>query len=549
MKKIILLSLLFVGQVKAQLWKVNECSATVSTTTYGPMNTTNLGTSTSNRHIMLYKASELTALQNQSLTKIFFKRATASGTLGGNPTAKIYLKETNLTDLGSANLDWATEIAGATKVYDANPTTAVGNTAGYKDFSMSTPFNYTNQSLMVLVEYSNTAANATRIDWFYEFGSACLGTSVANIKYISSNSSSIPGNTLSTSNTRRPVIGFDYTVPCPRPTNAVATPATTSATISWTAGNNETQWEYAVTPYNAAAPTSGTTTTSNSLSINNLTEGTYYKLYVRAICSATESSIWTSPIVFLTGCTTPTNVPFVENFETQPTNLAPTCTKITNNGTGNIWDVTTNPGSGFTTTVLQYSYNLSSPANTWFFTKGINLEQGKKYKVTFDYGNNLANTVEKLKVAVGTTQNAVDMTTVLVDDPNVTGATLKNGTGTFTAQTTGVYYLGFQAYSDANKFKLYVDNINLIEDTTLSTDDQITHKSVVSPNPFTSQIVVKNEKEIKQISVYNLLGSEVIKQATQSNQIELTTDFLQNGAYILKVQTEEGTQTFKLFKN
>src|SRR5690606_25712174 len=102
-------------------------------------------------------------------------------------------------------------------------------------------------------------------------------------------------------------------------------------------------------------------------------------------------------------------------------------------------------------------------ANAWFYTQGINLTAGTNYKITYDYGTESAGTFpESLKVAYGTSAEHTSMTTVLADHPQIfTAESAVTNEVIFTPDTDGVYYFGFNAYSDANMFYLYVDNIKV----------------------------------------------------------------------------------------
>ena len=51
------------------------------------------------------------------------------------------------------------------------------------------------------------------------------------------------------------------------------------------------------------------------------------------------------------------------------------------------------------------------------------------------------------------------MTTLLADHPNVVNDTPVSNLVNFTPATSGVYYFGFNAYSIADQFYLFVDNI------------------------------------------------------------------------------------------
>ena len=69
----------------------------------------------------------------------------------------------------------------------------------------------------------------------------------------------------------------------------------TEANLSWTQTGTVNQWEVIVLPLNSPAPTAtaiGTITTTNSYQATGLTSGSVYTIYVRAICSTTESSNW-----------------------------------------------------------------------------------------------------------------------------------------------------------------------------------------------------------------------------------------------------------------
>ncbi|TRW23098.1 T9SS type A sorting domain-containing protein [Flavobacterium zepuense] len=155
----------------------------------------------------------------------------------------------------------------------------------------------------------------------------------------------------------------------------------------------------------------------------------------------------------------PVSVPYSENFESVTIPALPPCTTNQNVGTGNNWTTSVPGSNGFTTKTLTYLYSLNA-ANTWFYTKALNLTGGTSYRLTYKYGNN--GYTESLKVAYGTANNATAMTTVLADQPSITnsdGPLTK--TIDFTPATTGVYYIGYNIYSIANQNSLFVDDITL----------------------------------------------------------------------------------------
>ena len=111
---------------------------------------------------------------------------------------------------------------------------------------------------------------------------------------------------------------------CLEPTNVLASDeTTTSATISWTAGGSETEWDIYFTTNSSDVPTASTTPTFSGLTTNSfntvtnnytLTPATIYYVYVRAVCSGTETSGWSNPGIFNTECYE-MNLPFSYGFE------------------------------------------------------------------------------------------------------------------------------------------------------------------------------------------------------------------------------------------
>lgn len=73
--------------------------------------------------------------------------------------------------------------------------------------------------------------------------------------------------------------------------------STTSAVINWVNPMpNATQWEIAIVPCGTSAPTPNTPTvivTTNPYTLTGLAASTCYNVFVRTVCSATETSTWT----------------------------------------------------------------------------------------------------------------------------------------------------------------------------------------------------------------------------------------------------------------
>ena len=334
---------------------------------------------------------------------------------------------------------------------------------------------------------------------------------------------------------------------CAEPTAlTVTSTTTTTATLSWTAPATAPAEGYDVyyslvntVPTPSTTPSVNVTTTTANLS--SLSPSSMYYVWVRSRCSSTDQSPWVALPSFATACDA-VNLPYVQNFESVTTPALPTCTTNQNVGTGNNWGTVASPGYGFTTNALIYSYNTSNAANVWFYTAGINLTAGTNYKISFDYGNNSTTYApEKLKVAFGTSAVATAMTTQIVDLPNINQAALQSGTYTFTVPTTGVYYFGFNCYSDADKFYLYVDNI-AVDVNNLATSEVDTKDSIkVYPNPFHDVITISEIRNVKTVHVMDASGRLVKTIEKPTAQLQLGD--LKSGMYILQLAHRDGTTT------
>lgn len=281
-------------------------------------------------------------------------------------------------------------------------------------------------------------------------------------------------------------------VTCFSPTglNITAGSITSStATLNWTAASPAPAngYDYYVTT-SAVAPNSGTAPTGSvgagvlTAGLTGLTPGALHYVYVRSKCSGVDISNWSTVLTFTTLCTA-VNVPYYQPFDTgvgvnavapYHTNL-PTCTTQQNAGLGNPW-VTSNQDLYYTNAAMDGNilmYNgqnpgNANPANVWFYTEGINLVAGTTYAINYLYGGTATpSTVQnKMKVAYGTYPNSANMTTILDDHPDIKSSSFSNIVN-FTAPSTGVFYFGFQAYSNPNNGQLYVDDIQVYESVCL----------------------------------------------------------------------------------
>lgn len=183
--------------------------------------------------------------------------------------------------------------------------------------------------------------------------------------------------------------------------------------------------------------------------------------------------------------TDPSIIPQLVNFDNVTPPALPSGWSYENtNGDGNTWNTAAdNPRSS--PNAIKYSYNVSNAADDWFFSPGLNLQAGTTYEVIFWYKAYSSSFPEALEVMWGTGANSSAMTNGPIwDNNNITNTTYQKASATFTPSSTGTYYIGWHCYSAANKWNLYVDDIQIrVQPTT--TNSQTIAGGNTDPFDFT----------------------------------------------------------------
>src|SRR5699024_1809972 len=91
----------------------------------------------------------------------------------------------------------------------------------------------------------------------------------------------------------------------------------TQVDISWTSNGDETSWEVYYGEPGFDPETEGESVEvedSPETTLSNLSSGTFYEVYVKAICSENDESELSAPMEFVTPCEA-TALPFTQDFE------------------------------------------------------------------------------------------------------------------------------------------------------------------------------------------------------------------------------------------
>jgi len=73
-------------------------------------------------------------------------------------------------------------------------------------------------------------------------------------------------------------------------------------------------------------------------------------------------------------------------------------------------------------------------------------------------------------------------------------------------------------------------------------------KTIVYPNPFADNLTIESNDVIQNISVYNIMGQEVIMKTPKTNFVRLQTNSLSNGVYLIKTVTDKEEIITKITK-
>jgi hypothetical protein len=412
------------------------------------------------RYQVVYTAAEIIAAGGSAggnnITQFGWNVAAVPG---GSTLPNYRVRMANTTATNSASHNTAT----LTEVYNSS----FSPTTGFNMFTLSTPFIWDGVSnLLVDVCYGP-------VPFTSPYGTVYVyGTDANSSRLVRSDGSSRCGTNTDRVNAFKPQARMVLQAPpsCLTPSSLQAASVTTvSATVNWTASSSNPSggYDYYMSqtnnaPDGATLPT-GNVASGNSVNIGSLSSNTQYYIWVRSKCGATDVSSWVGPLTFRTQCD-PTTVPYEENFENVTPPAIPSCGMLENAGSGNNWDTFASTANGFNSNVLRYLFNGTNAANAWFYTQGISLTAGVSYRLKYKYGSNGATYIEKLKVAIGTSRVNTAMTQVLADHPSINNTTAAiESVVDFTPATTGIYYIGFNAYSAANQNRLFVDDISLDE--------------------------------------------------------------------------------------
>ncbi len=298
----------------------------------------------------------------------------------------------------------------------------------------------------------------------------------------------------------------------------------TSANINWTPiTSGSLNYEYELDSFATNPTGSGTSISTATYSASLLMPNMIYYFHIRSNCG-NDFSPW-STISF----TTP---PSNDNCS-GATALTPGGDFTTNPQTGTILAATTTAGitpSCQSTVSADVWYSVVVPASG---TITIETQSATTNALTDSVIVAFSGTCGALTEVGCSDDDVIGLMSLLALTGQTAGATLY----------VGVWKYGTTAPTSTNSgFQIAA------YDASLSTNSFNSAAFTYYPNPVKNTLNLSYSENISDVSVYNLLGQQVIAKAINANQSQIDMSNLASGAYVVKVTANNQVKTIKVIK-
>lgn len=110
-----------------------------------------------------------------------------------------------------------------------------------------------------------------------------------------------------------------------------------------------------------------------------------------------------------------------------------------------------------------------------------------------------------------------------------------------------VFFFDFGTQGDGSiNSTYYFDDVKF--STPLSTPSFAISKVNMYPNPVSNQLYIEANREIQKVSVYNILGKEIMSNYPKTNKVLIVTSGFQKGLYIVKTTIDDKESSSKFIK-
>ncbi|MCX7552186.1 T9SS-dependent choice-of-anchor J family protein [Xanthomarina sp. F2636L] len=306
---------------------------------------------------------------------------------------------------------------------------------------------------------------------------------------------------------------------CPATTSLTASNLTeTSADLGWTENGTATAWdiEWGTVGFTPTGVPNIEDTATNPHTLGGLTASTSYDFYVRADCGGGDTSDWTGPYTFVTADPPPA---CGGNFYDDG-GIASDYSNSANITTTICPDV---PGDAVNVTFTFFSTENSGSTGCY---DGLTIHDGPD--------------------ASAPTINPTTGTIWCWDRDDATPGGTGDLQGMTITSTDGSGCLTFVFTSDSGVTREGWEAT--VGCSPLGLEDYGLTGFTYFPNPVNNTLSLRGVKDIQNVTIYNMLGQEVLRTAPNSVNSDVDMSELQTGTYFVKVMIENTTKTIKVIK-
>ena len=251
-----------------------------------------------------------------------------------------------------------------------------------------------------------------------------------------------------------------------------------------------------------------------------------------------------------------TPIPYFQDFENLPNGLTPnemdiidldTCIEVGPLPPMDVWTIAQKSSQGDSMIFVRSTYtDTNCISNDWLiigpFTGVTNLTKWKweccayyadeSYAVYASTGNLPADFIQAGSIDSFTKSEAFQI--IYLDSVSLSA---------YAGQDIYVAY----RYVSKNKENIFIDNISIANDTTISVVENIVNELLIYPNPNNGIFTVQT-REPTFITVLNMLGQVVHQEYTNQQQTNIYLNKLDSGLYTVKLANKKGVVSQKIIK-
>ena len=364
---------------------------------------------------------------------------------------------------------------------------------------------------------------------------------------------------------------------CNAPTNVTASNIQqTSATITWTAANGESDWVLQYREPSGSWSSDINVMGTPSYNLTGLTAGTQYEVHVKAVCDNTHSSDWSATATFTTqsSVTPPTvTTEAADNIGEMTATLHGTVTAGSETITAQGFEWKATAGGSYTAvnatgTAMSYDLTGLTAGTGYTFRAFATTASGTTY------GNELTFTTNQEQQETCPAPTNVNQA-ILLKTPNaIISWTQEEGdanewkffykkvsesmwdsviTTTPDVQLTvedSVLYEGYVVTHCTNGLWSNPSDTITFQGDHSGIDEYELNNVVVYPNPTTGVVQIKNgEWRLENVEVYDAYGKLLYEMNVNDHTVNLDLGGYAKGTYFVRVTTEKGVVTKRVVKN